>query len=111
MSYMASIYGIMRYELWELIQMQMTEGQGHLVQQSLGSKYSGFEAQISVFGSTDLVLVGPHMSVYSHSYRCICCNIQVLLAFEAAHISYYLWREQGGTGIGKKTPRSILDVN
>jgi len=30
---MASIYGIMRYELWELIQMQMTEGQGHLVQQ------------------------------------------------------------------------------
>ena len=32
MSYMASIYGITRYEPWELIQMQMTEGQGHLVQ-------------------------------------------------------------------------------
>ena len=33
MSYMASIYGITRYEPWELIQMQTTEGQGHLVQQ------------------------------------------------------------------------------
>jgi hypothetical protein len=30
---MASIYGITRYEPWELIQMQTTEGQGHLVQQ------------------------------------------------------------------------------
>ena len=32
MSYMASIYGITRYELWELIQMQTKERQGHLVQ-------------------------------------------------------------------------------
>jgi len=52
MSYMASIYGIMRYEPWELIQMQMTEGQGHLVQQSTFNLEQNGTATISVLGNS-----------------------------------------------------------
>ena len=42
-SYMASIYGITRYEPWELIQMQTMEGQGHLVQHSQLKQQGGFQ--------------------------------------------------------------------